>query len=416
MTFFSSNWIILYPVAASLFVALRLAYGMRATYRASLFEEHIRGAVFLMLVASMFGLGLRFSFLSVFWLIALLIWCIVLIIKRIRLERFALFQTALVTTEPNERHIVASAFANSNRGWTRRAARRLLRDISLDVSWYDSLQRCRVVRTVYEQMTVRLQKRYGPEAMVVMREDSSEYVNPMTVEIELERHMARLSYFVWSLLVFIVIAAFMTFVAPTMEQIFEEFGLQPPALFEFLSRTGQGLTVLSWLVPCVIGATVGAAAVLWLFPSLLQVFPARILANKYYKSVGFLALAHTCEREENLVEATQTAADLIPVGFLSNKYGLAANRMSAGVPPAEALQGSGILTKKDLYFLGNINDRNPKWDLQQLAIDKCEAMLRHYSVLVQLVIATNTFVMGIIIGAFVISFFSALVLLINALA
>lgn len=429
-TVLTSNWLIFFPLAVTLFVALRLAEGSRDSGQRSLSLNFVRLLILSLFVFAFFGVGLRSNPLGFIWLFLSCCLVIVLFWKRRRLERSAVLLTAMQAHDASQQMTVSESFWSENSGWLRRAAAGLRGDLLLGNSWHQSLEKRKVARGIYEKLALRLAAAYGPQTLAIDASSTSSRAQvikqptrsppdldmrtPFMVEAEAERLMGRLLLFVWVFVGMFPLAAFLAFVLPTIFKMLEEFGqTTPPALLIVGSiPAGSSMSVWGWLAVTMLIGLAGfllSALALWLFPQWLQRFPLRWLCSDYYQNAGFLALAHAIEHEPDLLNACRATTRLVPLESVAHLYELAAHGLASGYRPHEAFRNAGLLDPREAKIcqLG-LDGREPAWCLRQLASWKLQRMLRRYSLLVQLLVVLFTLLLACVVGLVAVGLFQTL--------
>ncbi len=434
----TSNWFLFFPLAVTLFVALRLAEGSRDSGQRSLSLNFVRLLILSLFVFAFLGVGLRSNPLGLIWLFLCSCLVTVLFRKHRRLERSAVLLTALQALDASQQMTVSESFWSENRGWIRRTAGGLRSDLLLGNSWHQSLEKRKVARGVYEKLALRLAATYGPQTQAADAASLSNDVQvskqatrpppdldmrtPFMVEAEAERLMSRLLLFVWVLTGMAPLSVLLVYVLPTIFQMLEEFGQTVPPVMQILRSISDGSSMSTWGWLAV-AMTIGFALfllgvlVLWLFPQWLQRFPLRWLCNDYYQNVGFLALAHAIEYEPDLIAACRATTRLVPLKSVARLYELAAHGLTAGYRPHAAFRNAGLLGNREAETcqLG-LDGREPAWCLQQLASWKLQRMLRRYSLLVQLLVVLFTLLLACVVGLVAIALFQTLAQMVWALS
>ena len=95
MTAFTSNWFVFFPLAFSLFVAIRLAEGSVDRRQTQLGQLAVRGLIGLLFLFAVLAVGLRASPLGLAWIGLLAVFAVVIAVKNRRLKRSAWLMTAL---------------------------------------------------------------------------------------------------------------------------------------------------------------------------------------------------------------------------------------------------------------------------------------------------------------------------------
>ena len=416
MAYFS-NWIVLFPVAFSLFVALRLSAVSRDRSGYSFTFLTLRLVVFLFFCFAFVSIGLRSSWLSVVWIAILVLLSIVLFWKNRRLDRSAMLLTLLNTRNHAQRQAVAEAFSEHNAGYVRRRARALCRDFSHGTDWARSLERCGIAKSAYERLGLRWQARYGESNDHGVAADWNEY-SPLVVEQEVERTLGRLTIVSGIVVLIPLIALFMIFVVPTFKNMFDEFNMTLPASMRLVIAVsndfrGWGWSSLFTLLPVAVMVLLGLGVTLWIFPPISRLPVIRWFFQDYYRQLGFAALARVCALERDLARACDATAELVPISFVAQQYRIAGDKMRGGQSPNDAFLTAGVLSRREVAGLGwGLNSHHPGWGLQQLASWKAERMLNRYSAIVQFLIVLVTLCMGLVVGAIAIGVLQSLALIV----
>lgn len=423
MVLFTSNWLVLLPIAISLFVAMRLAQGSADQGRDSWFVLVLRSLIALLLLFAMLSFGLRGNIVSTVWIGLVIVFGFVLFWKSRRLERAAVLQAILSASGPEQQVFVLTHLRAENQGWVHRVAGRLRRDLGLGLRLDHALERQGVALGVYEKIAVRLRAAYGIDARSQGGKSNIEAaIAPHEVEAEGERLLGRLVIFSWTIVIAPIIALIMTFIVPTFKEMFEEFGLQLPAATRVMIATGDfstrfGLVYLFALLPLVLSVAVVLLFSVWLFPSLLKLPLFRWACRDYHRTAGFHALTYTLDREATLPNALRAAAELVPISHVSERFSVTAGYLDDGMSLGDALLKTGLLSKKEREALGSGIDRhNPTWGLRQLSSWKTQRMLERYSIIVQIAIVVVTLLIAVVVGTVALGLLSALIEMILNLA
>lgn len=422
MVVYSSNWLILFPIACCLFIALRMAQGTRDAHGPSFAQFGVRGLIALMFLFSLLAIGLRASILSVVWITILGIFAVIMLAKHRRLQRTTLLLTAMHATSIAEQQALVGLVVQEGRGWMRRKAGKVRRDLGLGMDWSRSLEFRGIAKGVYERLALRLQERYGAVHDSNTPRARAFVLRPNRVEAEAERLLGRLTLFSWVLMATPLLALIATFILPTVKQMYDEFGLELPPLLSSLVAISKGFTEWTWTALTVgtllgFGSLLATCMLLWSFPSLMQLVPFRLLARDYYRNAGLTALAATASREGNLVAACRAAAAVIPLPFVSESYVRAADALERGMPPTQALVEAGVIRTRDLRESALCLDvDDPAWSFQQFAMLRIDRMLRIYSAASQVGLVVVTLLLAIVVGVVAVGFMQMLSNLITSLS
>ncbi len=428
LTAFSSNWLIFFPLAFSLFVAVRLAEGSADLGRRSTGMVMTRSLIGLMFAFSLLSIGLRANLLGLTWLFLLAGFGFIITLKNRRLERSALLLTAMSTEKPTLQFTVAEAFWTENRGWLHRKSAALRRSLSTGITWWSALEQQGISRSVYETLSVRLAANYplsavsGDDPQGNVARSSTEVVTPLQVEVEAERLLGRLIVLSWAVFVIPVVAGILVFVLPTFTVIFQEMGAPlPPAMRAARmvadSLTHSGIVTLLYITMFVLFTGALIACLIWMFPWLLRLAPLRWLCHDYYRNLGFMAFSYALKAEPDLIRACQATSRLVVVENIARRYQRAAQLLAGGMSPQRAFVGARLLSLRESQAFELIFDqRDPASHLRQLSAWKMAKMLNRYSNLVQLAVVLFTLFLALVVGGLAVAMFQALATLITSLA
>lgn len=422
MIAFPSNWMLFYPLAFSLFVALR----MHECRVGSGGDPHralaIRVLITVMFVLVLLSAGLRTTILGAIWFILAMLFTLILWWKSRRLQRTALLRAAMQMERPEHQHFLASAYYAHNRGSVRKLAGRLLRDLRAGVSWWNALEHCGVARTSYEHMAVRLRSHYGRDAELVKQQRPAQFREPLEIQAAAEALWGRCLAFGWVWLGVPVIGLLLVIIIPSLVELAEEFSTElPPAMqlvANFADADWRALLTAPFAMLCLgLLACAATASLLWLFPSLMRLPGMRILAQPYYLTLGFTALAQATQRDADLGRACRRAAELMPVDFVADRFLQAAELLQSGVLPARAFQSAGLIRPREARRLEAVFQSDSlAASLQRLSQWKTERLLNRYSAGVQLAGVTVTLMMAAVVGVLAFAVMQTLTILINELA
>ncbi len=462
----TSNWFIFFPLACSLFVALRLAEGSADLGGRSFGISFLRLVIATLFTFAVLAIGLRGNPLGVVWLFLAGFFAFILFWKHRRLERSSLLLTALQADDEAKQFSVSESFWFENRGWLRRVSNALRRDLGQGKTWWQALEERGAARGVYERLAVRLAAVYGqptptsatlveqrhlserqgasrrfsrevPAASALpltnqvnqqvpafsnrsaavqlfKRNGSGDLLKPLEIEAEVERLLGRLSIFAW-VVVFLPLAMLAAnIIFPSFQYLFSTFGRPLPSVMSTIvdvcySATNFGWGAVLYVLPLGLAAIILLAAVVWFFPQLLTTWPLRWLCRDYHRTAGFTAFAYALEHEPDLLSACQATSRLIALPRESTTYALAAHYLQAGQTPREAFLHAHLINRREFQAFGSgFDQRDPRWSLQQLANWKMLRMLRRYWIFVQWVVVAITLILAAIVGTLAVAMFQML--------
>ncbi len=434
---FTSNWFIFFPLGFSLFVALRMAEGSIDSGQRTAPVAIVGMTITLLFVFSLLAIGLRGNPLGLLWLFVLGAMSFMLFCKQRRLERAAVLLTALQAQHEQQQFAVADSLWLENRGWLRRQAVQLRRDLSQGLSWWSSLEKHRIARSLYEKLAVRLAATYGVDAgphvgpgvgsqlsmasHVPPPDSQHALLTPLQVEAEVERQLGRMAVFTWVVLDVLLVAMIYVFIVPTLDTLMIEFGMTPPAIWDYVMGaanygTSPKSLMLFNLIAVGLAGAIATTVIVWLFPQLMQRAPLRLLAGDYYRNAGVMALHQVMRHQPDLVIACRTTYRLIDLSAVAVPYEHTARLIEAGSQPHQALQQAGLLSAHEARSLQVALDRGDvAWALHHLTQWKQQRMLRRLSILIQWLVVVLTLLLAVAVGSIAVSVFQVLTGMILAL-
>jgi len=418
MVAYPSNWLILFPLAFSLFVGLRLSIGSIDYGRTSLGITIVRLLIAVFFAFSVLAIGLRPNPISFVWLVLLAVFLVIISWKSRRLDRSAMFLTALNAGNLDQKQLAFGSFHRENVGWVRRRAFAINRDLATGMPWWGSFEVRGLAVGIYEKLMIRLHGAYGKDITL----DGKYQTSAAQVEGEAERLAGRILLFVWIVVIGAILSVISTFIMPTLKELAEEFGMTLPAGLVLFIRTADflvesNLVIALALIPLALMLLAMLLTVLWVFPSMLQLPMFRWFANEYFRNAAFNTLATVLTKEPDLIQACRATGNLVPIAHLSDSYHTTAELMEKGADPRTAFATSGLISERETAVFGKtIDQAEPLWGLKELASWRTERMLHRYSILVQIAGVLITLVLGVIVGVVAISMVTFLSAMIEALA
>jgi hypothetical protein len=392
MELYSSNLIILFPVACSLYIAMRLADARAESQQSGVTRAVIYTVIGLMISISTIGLLLRISPLNLIWLVGFAVVVGIVLAKSRILGRTAMLLSFISLGESAQPMRMAADFVRLNSGIVRRRAKMLQRELALGKSVIGSLESARIPRTDHEILWCRLVSKYGFSAS----QELPTSLHPLTIQTEIERQLSRLLVLPWLMQGIPVVLLIIFFVMPTVRDITVEFGLPQAQTMTYVRTLNQimsfplnlAVSVLVLLAMVVSGFIMLVVAM----PQLIHVFPIRLLFSSYHRANSLVGLTVAGRREQDLVQACRVASQLVASPDFSRRFELAAERMSGGMAPPQALAESHVLSKPEASRLvDSIHSRSLAWTLQQITLAQTQRMLRRLSGSIQV------FLVGIVL-------------------
>lgn len=411
MSLLFSNWLILYPLAFSLFVALRLSQAPVDHQPKSLSLIVLRSMLYIMFALTFLSLGTRgYVGLSLWPILFIALW-VVLWLKHQRLKRQAVLHTLLSCSDQYQLQYAAQFIEEDVPSliYRKRVSvfRRLL---AQGVNWAKGMEHAKLARTTSELIESRLLAQFG-------KRDKLSALDTVHIEGELERLLGRLSMLVWLWAGIPVITMIAYMIVPTYVAIFQEFGLTLPSSTKALIAGYELFVGVFAILILVTNLALLFGFLLWFFPGLSRRFPFTWFSGPYYNSLGFVTLARVAEREPNLREAFLKTAEAVPVTFMSDRFRHAATAITIGKDPLQALVVANLIKPHESHLLaGCLATQEMVWGLRRLAEHKSERMLHRYSILIQWTIFTFTLIFAVIVGIVTIGLFAPLPTMINSLS
>ena len=410
MIVFVSNLLLLYPVAFSLFVALRLSEAATDGRRVTVGVHVVRSIVFILFVFALIGIGCRSAVLSILWVFLFSVMSVVLLIKQSRLNRAVVTMTVLGCRDlPQIQRVVVYA-SEEHGGVFGRRLKTLSRLLLNNVPWSRALEKTGFCRGSYERLSARLAERFGAAVNT-----SDEVGGPLRVEMELERMLSRLSLLTWIVLFGPVFLFYQVVVIPVLIKMVQEFDVPVPPVLNAL----RGDFTMGWIsgaAAAVALVMLMVAVMVWFFPRLTLRWPLRWLSRAYYRCLGFVAFSKVAEQVPSLIDACRETAALVPAEHIARQFRVAAARLERGETPAMALAGAGLVRGERLGDFDSIlSTTGLGWATLQLANSEVERMLYRCSLVIQFLIVAFTLMFAVLVGLVAFGMFQVLAAMIESL-
>lgn len=410
MIAFLSNWLLLYPVAFSLFVAMQLSEATDDGRRVSVGVQVVRSAIFVLFAFALLAVGCRTSFLSIVWAVLFGIMTVVLLIKQSKLNRAAVTMTVLGCRNLSQIQRAAAFFAEEHGGFLGRKLHRFRLQLGQGIPWSYALEAAGFSKGSYERLAARLAARFGSPPTT-----SQDLNAPIRIEIEMERLLSRLSMLVWIMFFVPIFLLYQAVVVPTLLRMLQEFAVEvPPALDAIRSfRSAGWLFGGSALVAMVV---FGCALLLWMVPRLTALMPFRLACGAYYRCLGFVALSRVSEHTADLTDACRQTAEIVPVKHIAIRFRTAVTCLERGQSPADAFSVAKLVRGNRLGDFSSILDTTGvAWATHQLAAVEVERMLYRYSLVIQFLVVVFTLTFAVLVGLIAVGMFQALSSMIQSL-
>lgn len=411
MIAFLSNWLLLYPIAFSLYVAMQLSEATADGRKATASVLAIRTVIFVLFVFAILAVGCRASLLTIVWCILCCVIGTILLIKQSKLKRETVTMTVLSCRDLPQIRRVASYFEQEHGGLFGSKLRTFRMQLDRGVSWAVALETSRFCRGSYERLATRLADRFGSSSTLTQDLNA-----PLRVEIEMERLLSRLSMLLWIVFFGPFFALYQVYIVPTLLKMLTEFGMEvPPALQAITSLRSMGW--LFGVVALFALALFACALLLWMFPRLTSQMPFRVFCNAYYRCLGFVALSRVSEHTSDLTEACRQTAELVPVPHIAQQFRTAVACLEGGQSPADAFTAARLIQDHRIGDFSSILDTaGLAWATNQLANVEVERMLYRYALVIQFLVVAFTLIFAVLVGLVAIGMFQVLSTMVQSLA
>lgn len=410
MIAFLSNWLLLYPIAFSLFVVLRLSEATTDGRRVSVGVHVIRSMIFILFAFAFLAVGCRTTLLSLLWAILFGIMAGLLLLRHARLNRSTVTMTILSCRDLPQMQRAAAYFSDEQGGFLGRRLHRFRQLLAQGVPWSSALEVTGFCKGSYERLAARLADRFG-----VSRNTSQDLNAPLRIEIEFERLLSRMSILVWIVLFGPIFVFYRLVILPTLLKMLAEFDLQVPATLAMV-QNDYSISWLSSVAAAVVLLLFGTAFLLWLFPRLTLHLPFRWLCDAYYRCLGFVALARVAEHTPDLVDACRQTSELVPAPHIATQFRVAVAGLERGQSPADAFATARLIRGNRLGdFAAILDTAGIAWATQQLATAEVERMLYRYSLVIQFLVVFLTLCFAVLVGVIAVGMFQALIAMILSL-
>jgi type II secretory pathway component PulF len=415
---FSSNLAILFPLGCCLYIAMRLSDGQVDGKGGGWARALVYTVTTLLISFSFAGVLFRAGLISLVWMFVSACLCLLIWIKSQAVNRSLLLHSFASVDSNAAREQMAVDFVQRN-GWlVASKAKRLRRALQAGLDWPKAMQEVGIAKTTAEIFSCRCMAEFGPN----MGGSLSPSLDPLRIQSETERLLARLMLLPWSMLGFVIIPLMMWRIIPMFKAMFDEFGLVLPksmlsfiALCDFLVQTP--LDEMIFFLVFLIVVAFGCVGIVWFFPRLALMYPFRWFVRPYFRALGLTSLALSIRRESDFTKACEAAANRLPVWFIANEIRAAGGFHSQGMPPDKAIVKAGILKSGEAELLNaSIKSHSFSWAIEQVAVTTMERMLQLYSVAIQLLIVITVLFFAVLFGWLAIGVIEVLTLMIQQMS
>ncbi|RMF39064.1 MAG: hypothetical protein D6753_14675 [Planctomycetota bacterium] len=424
---YTSNWVLLAPLAVAIYIAMRLAQGRSDTGNRTAAVAAMEGVVASALVLALAAVGVRASGVMIGWIVVVGVCLVILSAKLRQLRRLVLMESLLGIDDDAARGRILRDFAEEA-GWLGRVARRIANDLRKGTSLIDAMERNRVAVGLYGRLRLRLIGLYGkqapdqsPEVGQRVGEDSEWTL--ASVGAEVERITGRLSIlvpvvgFVW-----VMHAVFTLFVMNVFLPILNQMGLESRKYFGWVEwyplkdMTTPSQVAAAGIALSLIGVVLLGAAI-WVFPGLLKLLGGRYLLSGYHRLACLLVLSETLRYERDLVAALNRVPEITRLRYLGVYFRRAAELIDGGHDVADALTRARVLKPGEAQSLQQSQSpASMAWAIGRIAQRRAERLVQRLNVLVQIVIVAATGACAVVAGLLAVAIFRALADWIHVLA
>lgn len=407
---YTSNLAILFPLGTSLYIAMRLSDGQVDGKQGGWARSAAYCIISLLIAFSLIGVMFRAGPISLVWLVTCGVVCIFVAVRSLSLNRAMMFQSLAMVRSNAACLIMARDFLTHNSWFVLSRARLMHLALSRGIDWSKAIQLAGIAKSFTERFACRSYAKYGEH----LEDAVSPLLSPIRIQQEVERALARLYPLVWAVLGIVPLTATMWLVVPTFREMFEEFGIALPDEMQLFIRAADffvenHLVGLAIIVLAAFAMIFMYICLAWVFPNLTQHHPLRTFTSPYFQSLGLTALAIALKHESNFEAACQSASQILPVDFISRRLQSAAAHSQSGQSPEKALESASLLSAKQSRFLqAAATSPSFPWALEQAAIFNVEKILRFYSLLVQMIVVSATFVLAIVYGGLAVAVITSL--------
>jgi hypothetical protein len=400
MPLFFANWNILFPIACSLFIGLRLAEARSGVRASGWLWDGLHAVVYCMMAMAFAGVIIRVSPMSVVWIVALICVAILMLLKSRMMGRMVLFSSLTFTDSPTLSLQIAQNFSRLNRGWLRHRAKFYADGLARGMNSHGSMMAAGIAKTPFEILLSGLINVYGRN----MPQQLPTAIQPLRIQEEFERMMGRMFVIPWLLLGLPLVLLIRWLVWPIFPEIYAEFQLPlgGPTGNLLLSAHPVLLTTVGSLVAFF---WVGTMAIFLfgylgqIFPTLLLRAPVRWLFAPYHRSLCLVALAVTSRAETQIGRACEVSSQVVPLAVWSHRFLQVGKNLDEGASLGDSLRMAQLLTPGESQMLSSaVHSNSLCWFLQELAVAETEKMLRRYGILVQLVVVIAVVSFAVLYG------------------
>jgi type II secretory pathway component PulF len=389
MSYFSANLAILFPLAASLYIGMRLSDGQVDNKGGGWARALVYTLVAILVSFALAGILIRISPLSLIWIFVLSFLCVFTWIKSRAINRSFLLHSLMSADSDIIRERMAADFIELNGPLIANRVSIFQDKLAKGKSWALAIEQSKIARSTSEIFACRCVDRFGLQS----ESKISPALDPLRIQAETEKLLGRLMVMPWAIFGFAtVVPLMMWLVIPTFKAMFDEFGLTlPRAMLSFIAMSdftvNSPLSALLILLQIVL-LFIGFLTIwFWMFPRQMIRYPFCLIAAPYFRAMGLVSMAMSVRKETTFSAACDVAGEVIPVPFMSRRLQFASRYHAQGLLPDVALSKAGLLRPIEAELLkDSMQSKSFPWAIEQIAINATESMLRFYSIAIQLLI------------------------------
>jgi len=316
----------------------------------------------------------------------------------------------------------ARAFADETQDDTGARALVLAQGLEQGLPLSDAAAKARLRLATPMRLAVRVGEALGMlgPAMRQQLDDSAE------ADATLRTVITRI-YYLWAVVV--ILTGILTFVmlkiVPVFQKMFEEFGLELPAMTRLVINTSNWYVRYGWWMTAPLTLTftlLAFAAFVWGGLYFIGWMPRDLpgiwrLFKRYDGALVMRGLALAVRRNLPIVQALHLLAGTYPIRHVARRLASVAERVQQGVNWQESLASTGLISRADAAVLTAAERAdNLAWALEEMA----DSAIRRQAYRLQLALhcfyPVAVLVLGMVVAFFVIGLFLPLLALIQGLS
>ncbi len=365
---FTSNLILLYPIATLAFIAMRLSNVPIDGRSVGWGTQALRLIILILFCLVMMGLGIRASIGAFVWIFLAGFIGLVLYFKDQRMRRMVVSRGLALATEQHQAVRLARLYAQSLSGGIARRARRMAQLMEMGVSRSSAMESAGLSGNQFAAMSLRLRDKFGIRA-----QDNSQ-IDPSQMESDFERAIGQLSLSVLPLaLIPIVFTFFWLRQANNLSFIFTSNGMVVPSGIGAIPY--PMVTAIALLLFAGLSLILFMMCLLWLNPTWARQRPWRWLFGSYYQCVGLVGLAHVLTRYDKLDEACENTAAVTPAAHIAARYFKACHLLRKGMSIEDSFRKARICSAATSRLFAKASTGNLPWVAEEVARQSYDLML-----------------------------------------